>query len=238
MMQTELHPMDKDLYVDSTEEDEREGELDFSEKLNCLEDAVMRHPLNREILYSILGYCETERPLVDIEDYIMTLPQFKNATQNQYRMIKVLEKAYGLTCIECDEFGQTIDPAIKEGMTEDEIDDLVAAQLYQTTDVGTHFVEQHKPQARIIELLDLVPERADTYHDILAFINETPRSYNEITQFLDGCPTLETVIDGKRVTMQPSVFLDKLERSGALVWDGKWTLTKEGGESLSALKSR
>lgn len=235
-MQKELRLENEALPTDFVKPDQQETVLGFSEKLHCLEDVVTRHPLNREILYSVLAYCKVERPLTEIEAFIETLPQFKSATQNQYRMIKTLENAYGLSSVEYDEAGEIIDAAIKAALSEDEIDDLVASYSYQTTEVGTHFVEQHKPKARIIELLDLVPERAETYKELLAFINESPRTYDEICQLLKGRPALEKIVDGNRVTMQPSVFLDMLERSGALVWDGKWVLTREGGEFLDELK--
>ena len=47
-------------------------------------------------------------------------------------------------------------------------------------------------------------------------------------ELLLGRPALQTVIDGHVETMQPSVFVDKLERSGALVWKEGWCLTEEG----------
>ena len=75
----------------------------IEEKLRLLEDAVTRHPLHREILYSVLDYCKVERSLDEAETFIATLPEFKTATQNQYRLIKTLEKAQGLECIERDE---------------------------------------------------------------------------------------------------------------------------------------
>ena len=58
-------------------------ELTFEEKLAALNRTVMRHPLNREILYKTLAFCETERPLREAEDFIAALPPFNLATQNQ-----------------------------------------------------------------------------------------------------------------------------------------------------------
>lgn len=222
--------------LDITQETEPQRELSFSEKLICLEEAVTRHPLNREVLYAILRYCNTEHALSDVEEFIAGLPQFKTATQNQYRMIETLQKAYGLEAIEYDVEGRSVDPEIKATLTEDEIDDLIVSVSFQTTEVGNRFVEQHHPKARIAELFDLSPERAEAYKDVLAFIEQSPRTYHEVSAFLDGSPALETEIDGRLTTMQPSVFLDKLERAGALVWNEKWELTMEGGDFLDELK--
>ena len=50
------------------------AELTFEEKLAELNRTVMRHPLNREILYKTLAFCAEERPLREAEDFIAALP--------------------------------------------------------------------------------------------------------------------------------------------------------------------
>lgn len=211
-------------------------ELTFEEKLAALNRTVMRHPLNREILYWALAFCETERPLREAEDFIAALPQFATCTQNQYYLLMSLVRAHGLALIERDEAGREVSLDQKEGLTEDEIDDLVAAISFKTTEVGAYFVEYNRPQARLVDLMHLAPERADTYIELLEFVDGAPRPYGQIEALLSGRPVLETVIDGNRETMQPSVFVDKLERAGALVWKDGWTLTEEGREFLRDLK--
>lgn len=212
------------------------AELTFEEKLAALNRTVMRHPLNREILYKTLAFCAEERPLREAEDFIAGLPQFNLATQNQYYLITSLAKAYGLELIERDEAGERVTATQKEGLTEDEVDDLVAAISFKTTEVGAYFVEYNKPSARLVDLLSLDPTRADTYRDLLEFVAAEARPYRDIEAFLDGRPALQTVIDGRAEVMQPSVFVDKLERAGALVWKDGWTLTEEGREFLEDLK--
>lgn len=211
-------------------------ELTFEEKLAALNRTVMRHPLNREILYKTLAFCETERPLREAEDFIAALPQFNLATQNQYYLLTSLAKAHGLELIERDETGESVTAAQKEGLTEDEVDDLVAAISFKTTEVGAYFVEYNRPQARLVDLLSLDPGRADTYRELLEYVAAEARPYRDIEAFLDGRPALQTVIDGRPEKMQPSVFVDKLERAGALVWKDGWTLTEEGREFLEDLK--
>lgn len=214
-----------------------EIELSFDQKLDALNLTVMRHPLNREILYKALAYCREERLLREAEDYIASLPQFELATQNQYYLLMSLVKAHGLEFIERDDDGNRVTAEMKEGLTEDEADDLVATWSFKTTDVGDWFVDYNKPKARLIDLLDLVPERADTYTELLEFVADEPRTYGQIESLLRGRPALETIIDGHRETMQPSVFVDKLERAGALIWDKEgWTLTEEGRDFLQDLK--
>lgn len=117
------------------------AELTFEEKLAALNRTVMRHPLNREILYKTLAFCETERPLREAEDFIAALPQFNLATQNQYYLLTSLVKAHGLELVERDEAGEPVTAVQKEGLTEDEVDDLVAAISFKTTEAGAYFVE-------------------------------------------------------------------------------------------------
>lgn len=226
-----------DTDVTTADEQEAPAELSFDEKLLMLEEAVTKHPLNREVLYKLLAYCEQERQLEDIERTIASWPEFRTATQNQYRMAETLVRAHGLVRIEHDEAGNPVSPEDLVGLDEDAADDLVKSVTYRTTDVGASFVEQHRPRARLVELLQLAPERADVYIELLDFIAEKPRTYNEIVSLLSGRPVLETVIDGTRHTMQPSVFVDKLERSGALVWNEGWCLTEEGKTFLQDLRT-
>ncbi len=213
-------------------------ELTFDQAYDILGRCVTRHPLNRDVLYDALVYCAEERILRDAENHLAALPAFATATQNQYFLLMSLVKAYGLDYIERDEAGELVTADRKEGLTEDEIDDLVATVSFKTTEVGLSFVEQNKPQARLVSLLQLNPERVDTYREVLEFVDGQPRSYNDIKELLAGRPVLQTFIDGKLETMQPSVFVDKLERAGALVWNNGWTLTREGKEFLIDLQNK
>ncbi|MEG0462167.1 hypothetical protein [Gordonibacter sp.] len=167
-----------------------ENELSFEEKLSVLEEAVLRHPLNREILYKALAICSEEVVLADFEERIAACPEFKAATQNPYRLATIIERAYGLERMERDAQGRIVSSDCKEGLDEDEVDDLICSTSFKTTPVGARFVEQHRPQARIIELLELAPDRAEAYCEVLAFAAERPRAYAEIEQLLKGKPAL------------------------------------------------
>ena len=105
-----------------------------------------------------------------------------------------------------------------------------------TTPAGLAVVEQHAPRARIIELLDLVPERKDAYIELLEFCSEEPRTYNEIRQLFVGRDVLVRLVNGEPQTMQPSVFVDKLEAAGAVEWRDGWVLTGEGRSYLQELR--
>jgi len=239
-----MEPAEDDLSKDSAStsedvsaEDADSREPDDQEKLELLTLAVTRQPLNREVLYKILVDCEEERELSEMEDLIAAYPEFPDATQNQYRLLSILVDNYGLAYIERDAKGKEITDERRAALSEDELDDLIATQSYLTTPTGREFAKLHDPHARLLELLDLEPNRRETYIELLEYLDDQPRSYDEVTELLQGTPALETVINGIRQTMQPSVLLDKLERNGAVVWQDGWILTEAGKDYLTSLLS-
>ena len=210
----------------------------FGRMVAKVTEAVTRNPLQRELFYKVLSFCQESKPLREIEQMVMALPGFERTSANAYHFIAVMENAGGLERFELDDEGDVVDDARKAGLTEDEIDDLVAEYAFMTTPAGQAVVEQHTPRARIIELLGLVPERRDTYIEIMEFLAEEPRTYNEVTQLLDGRDVLWHLDSkGNPELMQPSVFLDKLHSAAAIEWHQGWQLSEEGRAYLDELKS-
>lgn len=210
----------------------------FGRMVAKVTEAVTRNPLQRELFYKVLSFCQESKPLREIEQMVMALPDFERTSTNAYHFIAVMENAGGLERFELDDEGDVVDDARKAGLTEDEIDDLVAEYAFMTTPAGQAVVEQHTPRARIIELLGLVPERRDTYIELMEFLAEEPRTYNEVTQLLDGRDVLWHLDSkGNPELMQPSVFLDKLHDAAAIEWHQGWQLSEEGHAYLDELKS-
>ena len=210
----------------------------FGRMVAKVTEAVTRNPLQRELFYKVLSLCQESKPLREIEQMVMALPGFERTSANAYHFIAVMENAGGLERFELDDEGDVVDDARKAGLTEDEIDDLVAEYAFMTTPAGQAVVEQHTPRARIIELLGLVPERRDTYIELMEFLAEEPRTYNEVTQLLDGRDVLWHLDSkGNPELMQPSVFLDKLHDAAAIEWQQGWQLSEEGRAYLDELKS-
>lgn len=209
----------------------------FGRMVAKVTQAVTRNPLQRELFYKVLAFCQESRPLAQVEQMVQDLPGFAAASSNAYHFIAVLEHAGGLERFELDEDGEMVDEERKRGLSEDEVDDLVAEYAFMTTPAGQAVVEQHAPRARIIELLGLVPERRDTYVELLEFLSEEPRTYTEVSQLLVGRDVLWRLDSkGNPERMQPSVFLDKLHDAAAIEWNGGWQLSEEGRTYLDELK--
>lgn len=218
--------------------DEEYGRRDSkgADDLLVLEHALLRHPLHREILYKILAFCENRKSLEEIEAEIASYPEFGQATQNQYHLINVLERSGGLVRLEFDEEGNEVREARKEGLSDDEIDDLIACYAFETTACGNQIVAQHTPLKRMIELLDIHPERKSTYIEVLERCNDHPCTYKELEGLLKGRFVLRTGHGDSHQPIQPSVFLDKLEKAAGVAWDDGWQLTRWGKEILDELK--
>jgi hypothetical protein len=206
----------------------------FAANLAMLSKVLEREPLYRAMLLRILGDCREEQQLENLEEHITHYDEYASCSQGPYFLISKLTDAGGLELRERDDRGELVGPERKEGLTEDEVDDLVCTTGYLTTAVGEAYIEANTSEERIGSLMSREESRATAYIDLLEYVNEQNRSYNEIKEFLTGSPALETVIDGSAVTMQPSVFVDRLEAAGALVWNDGWQLSKEGLGYLTA----
>lgn len=212
-------------------------ELSFDEKFEQLKRVVCKQPSHREIYYKILDSCQQRQILSDLENEIADYPEFKLATFDQYLLITILEKNFGLSRIELDEDMQVVLSDQKEGLDEDEIDDLVAYYAFETTEVGRAFVKDYDPKGRLAQLFDLVPGRKQTYLDVMEFCQEQKRTYKDIEQLLQGKDVLWLGREGAQQALQPSVFVDKLERAGGIVWSDGWQITNRGRELLEEISA-
>ncbi len=214
-----------------------QGKMTFDEKVADLMRFVQFEPLIREIDYKVLAYCFERRGLSDIEEHIAGLPEFKSATRDQYSLITELVRHHGLAFYELDVSGCVVTEEDKAGLTENEVDDLVAGFAYRTTDVGREVAARLDPRRRLAELLEAAPRRRDAYLALLEFVREK-RSFAEIDSFMRACGVAELSRAAGDGGVQPSVFVDKLERAGAISYDGGWQATDAALEALEGRPGR
>lgn len=215
-----------------------EAPLTFEEQVEHLRATLTRNPRFREIEHRVLGLCLTRQPLRVLEDAITAMPEFKTCGQNQYRILVYLEDAGGLERFEVNESGAVVTAEMTEGLTDDEIDDLIADYAFQTTEAGRAVYDGMKPEQRMADLMKLMPARTATYCEVLEFCQQ-PRAFKEIDALLRGRDILKagSLNPMTNIPLQPSVFVDNLERCGGIVWDGAWKLTDGGRKYLEVLKS-
>lgn len=197
-----------------------------------LKAAVLRNPTNRAFYLAILELClEEPRELSDLETRVSELPEFNENTQNSYRLISYLERQGGLDRLDLDQSGRVVDDSRKKGLSEDEIDDLVVSYAFVTTEEGTAVINELDPTKLTTELIENDPARASSFHTLLAYLAEQPRSYPEIESFCAKSELVLTEQHTSGVTPRASILLGKLEQSGAVCFNGRWMLT-EGGRSI------
>jgi hypothetical protein len=212
-------------------------ELAFEQKVDRTVSLLLSNNLNRPTLYRILSATVTEpMRLFDLEELIQATPEFKNATQPPYFLIEWLIKTEALSFTEVDAQGLPVTDEQREGKTEDEIDDMIEDMIIETTDVGRETLAVFDPRRRLSDLLQDVPERFDTYLEVLDFLTEK-RSYNEIDQLLRDRPVLMSGRAQDDRPMQPSVFVDKLAAAGGIIFDKGWVITPEGRAVLGSART-
>lgn len=211
-----------------------DDDMTFEEAVARLERTVTASPRHREIYLKLLEFCLKRRGLAEAEARVAEYPEYPYAAQPAYRLIRALVDAGGLAWMELAEDGSVVYPEDKEGPTEDEADDLVAGFAVETTPVGDQVRDQLSPERRLGDLLDKVPQRMGTYMDVMEFCSE-PRSYKEVHDLLQGRDVLRLTSNADNQPLQPSFFLDMLERSGGLAWDKGWKVTEKGKELLARM---
>lgn len=214
-----------------------EPECSVDEQVETLAAMVQRNPSHREIYIRLLGYCAERRLLFETEEEVSGYPEFVHAAQSPYRLIRNVVEAGGLCWLELDEAGAVIDSAHKEGLSFDEIDDLIDQFALEVTEAGRIVAERLSPERRLGDLVDRFPRRVDAYLDVLGFCDE-PRSFAEVEIFLKNNDVMKFAThpgDGK--PLHPSVFVDTLERAGGLVWDNGWKTTRRGRGLLEKLRA-
>jgi hypothetical protein len=199
---------------------------------------LLHNPSVRPILYRILKICLPQRlGLHELEEEIQRQPEFSGVVHPPYFLIQWLADVGALDAFDLDEEGNDVTPEQLEGLTIDEIDDLVSDTAFQTSGIGSEVIREFSPQSCLLELLNIAPERYDTYIEVLEFLTEK-RSFSDIDQLLRGRDVLMSGRNSDNIPMQPSVFVDKLASSGGIINNGGWQITPEGKELLEAIKEK
>lgn len=198
----------------------------FEQRYERLSKAVTRQPLNREAMVAILSYCVQTHACHDVEQHVLSLPAAQDILQSPYGLMDQLVTAGGLERTEVDEQGVPVLPEDKEGLTEDEVDDLVADEVFTTTDVGVEVASYFSPDRRMARLLDIHPQAAPAFADLMSYC-EQPHTRVELESYIRSKSLLSSM--GSDAQLRPSVMLDKLEAAGMLEWrQHAWRLSDAG----------
>ncbi len=219
------------------EADEAVGEakeLSFDEKVSRASKLVNHNPSYRLVFLKIIAACvDTAQSLSDLEQLVAAQPGYSKLRQPPYYPIAWLHQNYALEEMYLDAQGKLYTQADVKDLSEDEFDDLVAAYAYRVTEEGIRVAEIFSPSRRLSELLQEEADRGGVYLELLEFLREK-RGFAQVETLLRGRPELkDTAKNGQ--TLQPSMFVDKLEAIGVIDFDGGWQITAEGRELLDSL---
>lgn len=206
---------------------------DAKARLKAVVEQVPRH---RGMFIRLLTFCKQRRTLEEAETQIASYPEYPQAAQSPYHLIMTMVNEGGLRWIELDAQGQELTDERKAGLTEDEIDDIIDVFAVQTTEIGEDVAQELSPESRLRALFDKVPQRLGAYLDVIDFCT-IPRSYKEVDTLLRVGDALRASVASNSQPLQPSFFLDMLERNGGLVWKDGWIATGKGKELAKTLRA-
>lgn len=109
---------------------------------------------------------------------------------------------------------------------------LVEKRTLRVTETGAAVVRLLDPVKRVTSYATSRPERASLYRKLLEFCL-VPRTLEEIKGLLDGDPALEPTEHSGQQALHASYFIDRMNESGGLQWDGGWVTTSAGRSYLN-----
>lgn len=210
--------------------------LTFEENVQRTETLLKHNPSFRHVFRRILKQCENGAVILsDLEELVANQPNYAALKTPPYYPIHWLNETFALEELYLNEQGVLLTADDVTGLSEDEFDDLVVTYAYRTTDIGTEAARRFSPNEKLKQLLKDEQDRTSTYLEVLHFLEKEKKSFASIEALLRNRPVLQnTSRDG--VKLQPSLFVDKLEATGVIAYDGGWCLTPEGKEMLATLE--
>ena len=115
---------------------------------------------------------------------------------------------------------------------DDELYGLVEKRTLRVTETGAAVVRLLDPVKRVTSYATSRPERAPLYRKLLEFCL-VPRTLEEIKGLLDGDPALAPTEHSGQQALHASYFIDRMNESGGLQWDGGWVTTSAGRSYLN-----
>lgn len=215
--------------------------MDHEARVDAVLECLGRKNNQKEILYDLLVYCETEREESDVEAFLEAHKQFADGYHSAHKYLFFMQRTGGIEEREYDSDGVLITEAMRDelremGESEEEIEDLAVEWRFATTEAGSEAIRRFDPADRTRDMLATQKEsRHPTFKRLLEFCSEQARSLDEITTFLAADPGLEKDPRTGVMHMQPSAYIGKLDQAGVLTWEGGWKTTPGGMEVLETL---
>lgn len=188
----------------------------------------------RKTLLGILAFCEEPMPVEDVNTHINQLQLHNASVYSPAALCDLLKEAGALELVDTEnEIVENLEaePVVVEVDGVEYLEPSEPLELFwHTTAEGIEAVEQDNPLERTRALLDEDVKYATIYKRILELADT------------DGGVTIKAinnVVDNDPLVKKPRLyaphFVDKLEKSDAIEWNGAWKTTSTGREALQLL---
>lgn len=196
--------------------------LAFEESVALVDRRLVREPRYRLALYRLLGFCEQERTLAEIEGEVVGYPEMAVSPYGARTLLSWLVESDAIRCTN-EEEAEEATVAKKTGGTADD----GIAYRFATTVVGSQVLANWRESKPLAQLMARYPQYEEAFCRVMAACG-TPLARQEVEALFTDDPILE---EPKKI--YPNFFLDKLEAAGGLVFKGGWTATPEGSAILA-----
>ncbi len=212
------------------------GELSLEEQMDAVLRAVGNQRALQEVLYKLMLFCQEQRTQQEAEDFIAHSDEFvySHIIQSPTSIVGIMVKNHGLSSTQVDAQGEPVTQERSEGLSADELDDLICGTLLKTTPAGVAVTQMISPAKRFEAQLGRNRGRTATFYAILEFCAQEPRKFPQIKEFYTQHDEFSksTAMDSQQLACD--FYVDKLECAGMLVWRGQWEVTQAGRDALAA----
>lgn len=190
---------------------------------------IDHNPARRPIIVGILGACKDGCLSSELRKFVDEAQEFNKSVFNSGTYCRMLERAGGLT-VEVPEVSEEHE-VVEDGVVYLEIKEKVDP-TWTTTEEGLAVYEEMTNGFRCRNMVYKRDAKYyDVYLEVLDFIEQQPRSRQEIDDFVEN---FEICQHPKRYGGH---FIDMLEQTDAIVWrDAAWHLTEDGIKMLAEMR--
>lgn len=167
----------------------------------------------KRVFVKVLRFCKQPRTTDQIHEFTQTAMRHITCAYGPTEVRLMLHQAF---CLERTEVPQT--DGVEAPMTQ-----------WLTTEIGSERISEHDPFKSTRELLSRDLSWISGYRDTLAVIKNGTGTFKEVEEVIKATDLYR--VQNKHASM----FLKRLEEAGAIEWQGRWTLTSCGEQTLETL---
>ncbi len=196
----------------------------------ALEKLMERMDTRRNSLLGILDFCREPHAVAEVDEHVAKLQSHNASVYDGGALCAMLQQAGALEVkADADEAADTDDEPLIEVV--DGVEYLrpakPAQKLWQTTEIGLAYLDSFDPRVDLARLLADDAAYMDIYLRVLDMCADNGGTTT---------PALSAAIDKDPLVQSPRFFAqhftERLEKAGAVEWDGAWKITDLGRSYL------